>query len=90
MRRVGLVLVALSSAGLLRWSAPKERTLPVGTDIVRAGQAYRLLAFYLLERKSEDGLTQWSFYDNIVAARSDFPVVRITKSVTFRSHAVRN
>ena len=73
-----------------RWSAPNERTLRVGTYVVRAGQAYGLLAFYLLEPESEDGLTQWSFYDNIVAARSDFPVVRITKPVTFRSHAVRN
>lgn len=73
-----------------RWSTPNERTLPVGTNVVRAGQAYGLLAFYLLEPESEDGLTQWSCYDNIVAARSDFPVVRITEPVTFRSHAVRN
>ena len=33
---------------------------------------------------------QWSFFDNIVAARADFPVVRITKPATLRSHAVRN
>ena len=72
MRRVGLVLVALTSAG------------------IRARQAYSLLAFYLLEPESEDGLAQWSFYDNIVAPRSDFPVVRVAKPVMFRSHAVRN
>lgn len=67
-----------------------ERTRPVGTYVVRAGQAYGLPAFYLLEPESEDGLAQWSFYDNIVAPRTDFPVVRIAKPVTFRSHAVRN
>lgn len=72
------------------WNAPNAQTLPAGTYVIRAGQAYGLLAFYLLEPESEDGLTQWSFYDNILAARRDFPVVRITKPVTFRSHAVRN
>jgi hypothetical protein len=72
------------------WNAPGDRTLPAGTYVVPAGQAYGLLAFYLLEPESEDGLMQWSFYDNIVAPHSDFPVVRIMKPVTLRSHAVRN
>jgi hypothetical protein len=71
-----------------RWNAPASRSLPTGTYVVRAGQPYGLLAFYLLEPESEDGLTQWSFYDGILAPRADFPILRIIKPVTFRSHAV--
>ena len=51
------------------------------------GSRIGLLAFYLLEPESEDGLMQWSFFDNIVAAHADFPVLRITMPATLRSHA---
>jgi hypothetical protein len=73
-----------------QWKEPAKRTLPAGTYVVRAGQPYGLAAFYLLEPESEDGLTQWSFLDNILAPRSDFPIVRITAPATLRSHAVRD
>jgi len=69
------------------WNAPASRSLPAGTYIVRAGQPFGLLAFYLLEPENEDGFMQWSFYDGIVSARSDFPVLRITKPATFRAKA---
>lgn len=71
-----------------KWNDAANRSLPTGTYVVRAGQQYGLAAFYLLEPESEDGFMQWSFYDN-VAAHTDFPVIRITKPVTVRSHAVR-
>jgi hypothetical protein len=73
-----------------RWNDAAARTLPAGSYIVRAGQPYGLLAFYLLEPQSEDGLAQWSFYDNILAAHDAFPVVRVTKPAVLRTHAVRN
>jgi hypothetical protein len=73
-----------------RWGEASSRSLPTGTYVVRAGQPYGLAAFYLLEPESEDGLMQWSFYDNIVAARADFPVVRITEPATLRTRAVRD
>ena len=72
------------------WNDAASRTLAAGTYVVRAGQPYGLLAFYLLEPQSEDGLAQWSFLDNILAPRSDFPIVRITAPATLRSHAVRD
>ena len=72
------------------WNDVASRTLAKGTYIVRAGQPYGLLAFYLLEPQSEDGLAQWSFFDNILAAHNEFPIMRITKPMTVRSHAVRN
>jgi hypothetical protein len=73
-----------------KWSEPASRSLPAGSYVIRAGQPYGLAAFYLLEPESEDGLMQWSFYDGIVTAHSDFPVARIVKPATVRSHVVRN
>ncbi len=72
------------------WKEPAKRTLPAGSYVIRAGQPYGLVAFYLLEPESEDGLAQWSFFDNILAPRSDFPIVRITAPATLRSHVVRD
>lgn len=74
------------------WNEATTRALSRGTYIVRAGQPYGLLAFYLLEPESEDGLAQWSFFDDVLQAHATFPVTRITKSMpsSVRSHAVRN
>jgi hypothetical protein len=72
------------------WSDPAARSLPAGSYVVRAGQPYGLLAFFLLEPLSEDGLAQWSFYDNILAAHNEFPIFRVTKPATIRTHVVRN
>jgi hypothetical protein len=73
-----------------RWNDAATRSLPAGTYVVRAGQPYGLAAFYLLEAESEDGLARWSFFDNILKVGAEFPVVRITKPATLRSHAVRD
>ncbi|HEY4131734.1 MAG TPA: M14 family zinc carboxypeptidase, partial [Gemmatimonadaceae bacterium] len=73
-----------------KWNAAASQSLPAGTYVVRAGQPFGLVAFYLLEPESEDGLMQWSFYDGIVAAHKDFPILRITKPATFRVHAARD
>jgi hypothetical protein len=73
-----------------RWNDAARRTIPAGSYIVRAGQPYGLLAFYLLEPESEDGLAQWSFFDGILAAGKSFPVMRVTIPATVRSHAVRD
>jgi hypothetical protein len=72
------------------WNDAVNRTLSAGTYVVRAGQPYGLLVFYLLEPQSEDGLAQWSFFDDILAARNEFPIMRVTKPVTIRSHTVRD
>jgi hypothetical protein len=72
------------------WNAATDEQLPAGTYVVRAAQPYGLLAFYLLEPESEDGLMQWSFYDGIVAPHTNFPVTRITRPATLRSRVVRD
>jgi hypothetical protein len=73
-----------------RWRDGATRSLPKGTYVVRAAQPYGLAAFYLLEPESEDGLMQWSFLDGIVASHADFPIARLTKAATLRTHAVRD
>jgi hypothetical protein len=72
------------------WNDAASRTLAAGTYVVRAGQPYGLLAFYLLEPQSEDGLAQWSFFDDILTAHNEFPIMRVTRPMTARSHAVRD
>jgi hypothetical protein len=74
------------------WAEPTTRTLARGTYVVRAGQPYGLLAFYLLEPESEDGLARWSFFDGVLQPHEAFPVTRITKpmSPSSRSHLVRD
>ena len=72
------------------WQPAGTTTLAAGTYIVRAGQPLGLLAFYLLEPESEDGLTQWSFLDGIVGAHRDFPILRVTVPTTLRTHPVHD
>ena len=65
------------------WSAPSARTLPAGTLVVRTGQALGILAMYLLEPSSDDGLVDWNVLDPWASERT-FPVVRIMQPVQAR------
>jgi hypothetical protein len=69
------------------WNAPASRTLPAGTFIVRAGQPYGLLAFYLLEAESADGLM--SYLGGVMAAGREYPVIRVTERGTLTTGPVR-
>jgi hypothetical protein len=69
-----------------RWNAPSARTLPAGTYVVPAGQPFGLLAFYLLEPESDDGLAP--FMDAVLAAGREFPVVRIAQATTLSTRGV--
>jgi hypothetical protein len=52
-------------------------TLPVGTVLVRNAQPLAVVAFYLLEPESDDGLVTWNFFDAAIAPGFTFPVWRI-------------
>ncbi len=73
-----------------QWGSPATHTLPAKSYVVLAGQPRGLAAFYLLEPESEDGLAQWSFLDGILAAHANFPIARITKPVTLKTHTPRD
>ncbi len=55
----------------------EKTTLPAGTKIVRLAQRLGLLAAYLLEPESDDGLTNWNFMDAWVEVGKAAPVRKI-------------
>jgi hypothetical protein len=66
-----------------RW-ARASATLPVGTIIVRTGQPLSILATYLLEPESDDGLTTWNFFDSALRVGGTHPVFRLAQPVPGR------
>jgi len=56
-------------------------TLPAGTRIVRLAQPLGLLAAYLLEPESDDGLTNWNFLDPWLATGKPAPIRKIMTNV---------
>jgi hypothetical protein len=69
------------------WNQPASRTLPAGTFIVRAGQPHGLLAFFLLEPESADGLT--SYLSGVMEPGQEYPVIRVTERGTLNTRPVR-
>jgi hypothetical protein len=65
-----------------RWSDAAARPLPGGTYIVRAGQPLGILAAYLLEPESDDGLVTWNLLDRYIDKGREFPIMRIEQRVT--------
>jgi Zinc carboxypeptidase len=56
---------------------PAERQLPVGTLRVDMKQPLARLAFYLLEPRSDDGLLDWNFLDDVLSGEVKvYPIVR--------------
>jgi hypothetical protein len=69
-----------------RW-ARETRTLPAGTVVVRTGQPLSILAAYLLEPESDDGLTTWNLFDAMLRPGGVHPVMRVAAPVTGRVSA---
>jgi hypothetical protein len=63
-------------------------TLPAGTRIVRLAQPLGLLAAYLLEPESDDGLTNWNFTDPWLEPGKPAPVRKIMSNVKLSSKAM--
>jgi len=59
------------------WAA-SDVTAPVGSYAVAMNQKLSRLTFYLLEPKSDDGLTAWNYLDDILgnAAAKTYPILR--------------
>jgi len=56
-------------------------TLPTGSTVVRLAQPLGLLAAYLLEPESDDGLTNWNFFDQWLEVGKPAPVRKIMTNV---------
>ncbi|MEP6689526.1 MAG: M14 family metallopeptidase [Gemmatimonadaceae bacterium] len=58
----------------------ERRAIPAGSFIVDTAQPLGLVAFYLLEPESDDGLVTWNFFDGDVKKGGEFPVWRIPQA----------
>jgi Zinc carboxypeptidase len=56
-------------------------TLPAGTPIVRLAQPLGLLAAYLLEPESDDGLTNWNVLDQWLEVGKPAPIRKVMSKV---------
>jgi hypothetical protein len=70
------------------WTNAKLTALPPHY-IVRASQPLGLLAMYLLEPESDDGLMSWGFLDSLLRAGKPYRISRITVPTTLATRPVR-
>jgi hypothetical protein len=59
----------------------EKTTIPAGSQVVRLAQPLGLLAAYLLEPESDDGLTNWNFMDPWLEVGKPAPVRKIMTNV---------
>lgn len=59
-----------------RWVS-EQRELKAGTYIVRTTQPLGLLAVYLLEPQTDDGIITWNLFDEAMVFGSSYPVLRV-------------
>ncbi|HEX7120973.1 MAG TPA: hypothetical protein VF178_01295, partial [Gemmatimonadaceae bacterium] len=56
-------------------------SLPAGTWIVRTAQPLGVLAMYLLEPESDDGLVTWDVGGRSAGANGTAPVIRLERAI---------
>jgi len=71
-----------------RYEDEKEEFLP-GTVLVRCAQSLGLLAAYLLEPESGDGLVTWNFLDSFLEKGRVYPIYQVTKAVRLPTRIVK-
>jgi hypothetical protein len=71
-----------------RWSRD-TRVLPAGSYLVATAQPLGVLAVYLLEPESDDGLVTWNAFDRVLATGAETPVIRVTAAVTAAATVIR-
>ena len=64
-----------------RWRR-ESRTLPAGSYLIPTAQPLGVLAVYLLEPETDDGLVTWNVFDRVLARGIDAPVMRVTGPIT--------
>ena len=64
-----------------RWEAPTTATIDSTAYIIRAGQPLGILALYLLEPQSDDGLVTWNFLDPWLQPGNRYPIARVVERV---------
>jgi hypothetical protein len=71
------------------WSRePADTTISAGWYLVRTDQPLGILAAFLLEPASEDGMVTWNLLDREIRVRDTYPILRIRSSPTMPATAV--
>jgi hypothetical protein len=65
--------------------ATDKITIPAGSKVVRLAQPLGLLAAYLLEPESDDGLTNWNFLDPWLAVGQPAPIGKVMANVDVKT-----
>jgi hypothetical protein len=60
---------------------PAEQAVPAGTLVVSMNQPLARLAFYLLEPRSDDGLTNWNLLDEVLSGAATYPILKTDEDV---------
>ena len=60
-----------------------------GTLLVRSAQPLGLLAAYLLEPESNDGLVTWNFLDSFLGKGKTYPIYKLTNEVRLSSKVIK-
>ena len=71
-----------------RWRT-ETRVLPAGAYLIATAQPLGVLAVYLLEPESDDGVVTWNQFDRVLAVGAEAPVLRVTAPVTAAATVVR-
>jgi hypothetical protein len=58
------------------WAAAPDVSAPAGAWVVSMKQPLALLAFYLLEPTSDDGVTTWNDLDDLLKDAKTYPILR--------------
>jgi dipeptidyl-peptidase 4 len=70
------------------WEAAAVMTLEPGWFLVRTEQPLGLLAAYLLEPASEDGLATWNLLDRELQPHQKYPFVRVREPLAVAAGAL--
>jgi hypothetical protein len=65
-------------------AADRVETFGEGSMIVHTAQPLGVLAVYLLEPQSADGLATWSFFDDHIEPGGEYPVCRVRSASGLR------
>lgn len=71
-----------------RWSQLRSAAAGPGWYLVRTNQRLGILAAYLLEPVSEDGIVTWNFLDRELAVGQDYPILRTRAAVAVPAEMV--
>lgn len=62
--------------------ASRHTYAAAGSYLVSTAQPLGVLAVYLLEPESDDGLVTWNVFDRVLAIGAEAPVLRIMGPIT--------